>query len=76
MYSGVDPWGEDRDDLRFALLCTVVAQGAGNRRARPAQFLLSKVFKLGGVARQSQDTMLAQWKAFVSRHNSRQKRGK
>ena len=39
-YFAHDPFGEQRQDMRFAMLACAVAQVAGNRNARMDNFLL------------------------------------
>lgn len=42
-YYRIDPWGEQRDDLRTALLCSVIANALASgkgRRFKLADFLL------------------------------------
>jgi len=35
------PWGEDRDDLRIAQLCALVARGLGDKKAKVSDWMFS-----------------------------------
>lgn len=34
-----NPWGEERDDLRIAQLCTLVAHGLGDKKAKVSDWM-------------------------------------
>lgn len=37
----IDPWGQKRDDARFAMLCSAVMNAAGARKANGERFTVS-----------------------------------
>jgi hypothetical protein len=65
-YYAVEPFGEQRDDMRAAMLACVVARVAGNRNARTQDFML---FAERGKVRQSYESMHAQAKLLTSWFN-------
>ncbi|NBQ49118.1 MAG: DUF4035 domain-containing protein [Marivivens sp.] len=55
-YDRIEPIGAVRDDIRMAILATVVARGAGSKTAKPKDFMPD--FS-GGSVRQSPQDMMA-----------------
>lgn len=69
-YAGLNPFGEDRADLRSARIASVMAnawRGKGVPRFKPADFML--MFDKG-ARRMSQGQMKANWMGFVAAQNA------
>ena len=68
-YAKVEPFGEERADMRMAILACVVARVAGNKRAQPSDFIP----EFGPPKKQSADQMKAVAKQFAMMYNKKKK---
>lgn len=76
-YHGLNPFGEQRGDLRAGIIASVIAnanRGKGTRSFKPSDFMP----KFGDKAkkRQTGDEMMAIFKMFVQAQNAYANRGK
>lgn len=69
-YAQVEPFGPEREDLRFALICTTMANAWRGKDARPFKlqdFVLDFSPRKSG---QSAEQMEAFMKVFANTHNA------
>ena len=62
------PWGEERQDLRFGIVASMLAQRWGSRSAKPSDFVLRPA---GELRRQSAGQMESVLRTFAAVHNAR-----
>ena len=65
-YDRLEPIGAVRDDIRMAILATVVARGAGSKTAKPKDFMP----KFDGPDQQGIDEMRRNMERFAAEHNA------
>lgn len=70
-YDRIEPFGEERADLRMAILATVAAQVGGAKNARPADFLPR--FE-PAKKKQTPEEMARLFRHFANAHNAANKR--
>lgn len=71
----VDPWGQRREDHRFALLCATVMNAAGWRKPggrifTESDFMLDFLPRFVASPRQSVKTMEAELRAWIKSSNA------
>ena len=73
-FAEIEPFGEEREDMRAAMICTAVVRAGGAKRVRMQDYMICQLLeKQHG---QSVDEMASNFAAYAKQHNAKQKRAR